>query len=303
MPRVEANGIEIEYDIHGREGDPAVVLIMGFSGQMIMWPMSLVEGLTKLGFRVIRFDNRDIGLSTHLDHFGPVDMIAAMTAAASGSRYDKAPYLLDDMAADVAGLLDALGVKAAHIVGASMGGMIAQLVALNHPDHTLSMTSIMSTTSRPGLTPARPGVMAALVTPPKSDSKEDRKAAFKSTSRIIGSPGFPATDAELEAVSDAMVNRGPYDPAGVARQMVAIMSSPPRHEMLAKVKAPALVLHGKDDPMVPVDGGEDTAKSIPGAELVIVPGMAHDFTEALMPVFIERIGAFLQKTEAARKAA
>jgi len=303
MPKVKANGIEIEYDIHGRETDPAVVLIMGFSGQMIMWPMSLVEGLVKKGFRVIRFDNRDVGLSSHLNHLGAVDMGAAMAAAATGGRYDKAPYLLDDMAADVAGLLDALGIKAAHIVGASMGGMIAQLVALNHPGHTLSMTSIMSTTSRPGLTQAKPEVMAVLITPPKSDSKEDRKAAFKSTFRTIGSPGFPATEAEMEALSDAMVNRGPYNPAGIARQMVAIMSSPPRHEMLAGVTAPSLVLHGKDDPLVPVDGGEDTAKSIPGAELVVVPGMAHDFTEALAPVFIETIGDFLHKVEARKKAA
>ena len=303
MPRVKANGIEIEYDIHGRESDPAVVLVMGFSGQMIMWPMSFVEGLTKKGFRVIRFDNRDVGLTTHMDHLGPADMGAAMAAAASGQRYAKAPYLLDDMAQDVVGLLDALGIKAAHIVGASMGGMIAQLVAVNHPEHTLSMTSIMSTTGRPGLTQARPEIMAVLVTPPKSDSREDRAAAFKGTFRTIGSPGFPATDAELAALADAMVDRGPYNPAGIARQMVSIMSSEPRHEKLKGVKAPALVLHGKDDPLVPLDGGEDTAKAIPNSEFIVVPGMAHDFTEALMPQFIEHVGGFLEKVEARRKAA
>jgi pimeloyl-ACP methyl ester carboxylesterase len=303
MARVKANGIEIEYDSHGNPADPAVVLIMGFSGQMIMWPMSFVEGLVKKGFRVIRFDNRDVGLTTHMDHLGPADMGAAMAAAATGRRPANAPYLLDDMAKDVVGLLDALGIKAAHIVGASMGGMIAQLVAVNHPEHTLSMTSIMSTTGRPGLTQARPEIMAVLVTPPRSDSKEDRAAAFKNTFRTIGSPGFPATDAELDALANGMVNRGPYNPAGIARQMVAIMASEPRHEKLAKVKAPSLVVHGKDDPLVPLDGGEDTARSIPNSELIVVPGMAHDFTEALMPQFIEHVGNFIGKVEARQKAA
>ena len=165
MPRIKANGIEIEYDSHGRAEDPAILLIMGFSGQMVMWPMSFVEALVARGFRVIRFDNRDVGLSTHLDELGAPDIGAAMAARMAGKSFTP-PYTLDDMAADAAGLLDGLGVARAHIVGASMGGMIAQLFAARYPGKTISLTSIMSTTGNPALTQAKPEVMA-LLTPPK----------------------------------------------------------------------------------------------------------------------------------------
>ena len=303
MPQVTANGLQFEYDVHGAASDPAVLLIMGFSAQMTMWPMSFVNGLVERGFRVVRFDNRDIGLSAKLDDKGPPDIAAAMGAAMTGQRYQGAPYLLDDMAADAAGLLDALDIERAHIVGASMGGMIAQIVAARHAARTLSLTSIMSTTGRPGLTPARPEIMAALMTPPASESREDRRRQFIHTFRTIGSPGFPATDEEINALADIQVDRAPYHPAGIGRQMVAIMSSEPRHELLAGVRCPALVLHGADDPLVPLDGGQDTAASIPGAELVVVPGMGHDFTEALMPHFLTHVGGFLVRAQALAKAA
>ena len=207
------------------------------------------------------------------------------------------------MAKDVIGLLDALKIDTAHIVGASMGGMIAQLCAIHDPARCRSMTSIMSTTGRPTLTQAKPEIMAVLMTPPKSPSREDRIAAFVHTFKTIGSPGFPAPEAEMNALGAAMVDRAPLDQAGIARQMAAIMSSPPRHEALARVRVPSLILHGADDPLVPVDGGRDTAASIPGSEEVIVPGMGHDFTEALMPQFIKHVGDFITRVEARAKAA
>lgn len=303
MPQLQANGLTLEYDDHGNPNDPAVVLIMGFSAQMTMWPLSFVNGLVAEGFRVIRFDNRDVGLSTHLDAKGPPDVGAAMMAALSGQQYQGAPYLLDDMAKDTIGLLDALGIKTAHIVGASMGGMIAQVVAAKHGERARSLVSIMSSTNRPGLPQAAPEITAALVTPPASPGREDRIAHFKHMFRTIGSPGFPASEAEIQALAEGVADRAPYDPAGIGRQLVAILASEPRHELLAAVTCPALVLHGEADPLVRIEGGKDTADSIKGAEFVTVPGMGHDFTEALMPQFLKHVGGFLKRVEAKAKAA
>jgi len=301
MPQVKANGINIEYESFGRDSDPALLLIMGFSAQMTMWPSALCEGLAAKGFRVIRFDNRDIGLSSHLPHLGAPNIGEAMMKAMSGQPVD-APYLLDDMAKDAVSLLDALGISRAHIVGASMGGMIAQIVAAKYPQHTISLTSIMSTTGRRDLPQAKPEAMAALTTPPASDSRADRIAQGIKTWRVIGSPGFAATDGELQAAVEAAVDRSPYDPAGIGRQLLAIVASPPRNDILKTVKAPAQVIHGEADPLVPMEGGKDTAASIPGAKLHLVPGMAHDFTNALVPVYLKLIGDFVQGVEKAKAA-
>jgi len=303
MPQIKANGLAIEFESFGRESDPAILLIMGYTGQLTMWPVALCEGLAAQGFRVIRFDNRDVGKTTHLSHLGLPNMADVMTKFVARQKIDTAPYRLDDMASDAVGLLDALGIARAHIVGASMGGMIAQLVAARHGTKARSLTSIMSTTGKPGLPAAKPEAMAAITTPPASNSREDRIAAGRRTWRTIGSPGYPATDAELDALLAREVDRVPYDPAGLARQLVAIVSAEPRHEILANVRCPALVIHGADDPLVPVEGGKDTAASIPGARLVIVPGMAHDFTQALVPVFLGHIGDFVSGVEAQAKAA
>lgn len=302
MPQIAANGITIEYESFGRESDPALLLIMGFSGQLTMWPTALCEGLAAKGFRVIRFDNRDVGKSTHLIETGTPNIGELMAALMSGQPAS-APYSLADMADDAAGLLKALGISQAHIVGASMGGMIAQLVAINHPELTRSLTSIMSTTGRRDLPPAKPEAMAALMAPPTSTEREDRILRTISTFRIIGSPGYPATDAEIRAFAEREIDRVPYEPTGIARQMAAIATAPPRNEMLKAVRAPALVIHGADDPLVPVDGGKDTAASIPGARLEIVPGMAHDFTDALLPVYLRLIGDFVTGVEAQARAA
>jgi pimeloyl-ACP methyl ester carboxylesterase len=301
MPQIRANGIDIEYETFGRKSDPALLLIMGFSAQLTMWPVSLCEGLAAKGFYVIRYDNRDIGKSTHLTHLGPGDVQSAMVALMSG-KPTTAPYVLDDMALDAVGLLDALHIKEAHIVGASMGGMIAQIVAAKHPRVTKSLISIMSTTGRRDLPQAKPEAMAALITPPASDSVDDRIAAGMKAWRVIGSPGYPATDEELRATVTEAVTRVPYDPAGVSRQLVAIVASEPRNEILKNVKAPSLIIHGGDDPLVPVEGGKDTAASIPGSRLEIVPGMAHDFTNALLPIYLKLIGDFVTSVEAKKAA-
>jgi len=301
MPRMNANGLQIEYESFGRPDDPAILLIMGFAAQMTMWPTALCEGLGSRGFRVIRFDNRDVGKTTHLSHFGTPNISEAMGKALSGQPVNAA-YTLGDMAMDAVSLLDALDIADAHIAGASMGGMIAQLVAINHPERARSLISIMSTTARRGLPAAKPEAMAALMTPPASEAREDRIAQGMKSWRVIGSPAYAATDAELRARVEAAVDRVPYDPAGIARQMTAIVAAQPRHELLGKLRMPALVIHGADDPLIPVEGGKDTAASIPGAQLVVVPGMAHDFTDALVPVYLKHIGDFVSAVEAKKAA-
>ncbi len=300
MPQIEANGLTFEYESFGRESDPALLLIMGFSGQMTMWPNALCEGLAAQGFRVIRFDNRDIGKSTHLDHLGAPDISGAMAKTMSGEPVE-APYSLDDMAQDAVSLLGALGIANAHIVGASMGGMIAQIVAAKHPAATRSMISIMSTTGRRDLPPAKPEAMVALMTPPPSDSREDRIEAGMKVWRTIGSPAYQEPDDVLRAIVTREVDRTPYDPAGIGRQMLAIITAPPRNDILKDVAVPVRVIHGADDPLVPLSGGQDTAASIPGAEIVIVPGMGHGFESGLVPVYLEHIGEFVRGVEARAK--
>lgn len=301
MPQVKANGLSFEYESFGRESDPTILLIMGFSAQMTLWPVALCEGLAARGYRVIRYDNRDIGLSEKLHHHGPANAMDAFAKAATGQPI-KSAYVLNDMAEDAVHLLDALHIKKAHIVGASMGGMIAQLVALHHPDKALSLTSIMSSTGRPGLPPGKPEAMAVLTTPPANLERDTRIAHAMKVWRTIGSqPNYAADDAELRSMAEREVDRTPYYPDGISRQLVAILASPPRHEMLKGVRVPTLVMHGADDPLVSVEAGKDTAASIPGARLKIIPGMGHDFTSKLVPVFVREISDFTHEVDAKRK--
>jgi len=296
MPQVRANRIDVEYESFGRESDPVILLIMGLGGQLTLWPETFCRGLAARSFRVIRFDNRDVGKSTHFIDAGAVDIPDLMARTMAGKAV-VTPYALEDMAQDAVALLDALGVERAHIVGASMGGMIAQLVAANHPARTRSLVSIMSSTGRRDLPPGRPEAMAALMTPLASDSREDRIAASMKTWRVIGSPGYPATDAELRADAERDIDRVPYEPTGMTRQMAAILVAPPRNDILKSVTAPTLVIHGADDPLVPVEAGQDTADSIAGAELIIVPGMGHDVTVALTPVLQKHVGDFVDRVQ------
>jgi pimeloyl-ACP methyl ester carboxylesterase len=296
MPQVRANGIEIEYENFGRERDPLILLIMGFAAQLIFWPEALCQGLAARGFRVVRFDNRDVGKSTHLADLPAPDPRALLAEAMAGKRPD-VPYTLDDMADDAVGLMDALGVERAHVVGASMGGMIAQLVAINHADRAKSLVSIMSTTGRRDLPPGDRETMSVLFSPPKSMSRADLIDASVLVQRALSSPGFPRTEAEMQATAERRTDRAPFDGAGLARQSAALIAAQPRDALLRQVRCPALVMHGADDPVIPAAGARDTAESIPGAELVIIPGMGHDFGEPLVPIYLKHIGDFVSKVE------
>lgn len=295
MPQAQANCLTLEYESFGeanrQAGRPSVLLIMGVGCQLVMWPDSFCTGLAELGYHVIRYDNRDVGLSSKIDEAGVPDLMAAVTAQLSGAPVT-APYSLDDMADDAAALLDALGIARAHVVGASMGGMIAQLAAIRHPGKVASLTSIMSTTGNPDLPPARPEAMAALLTPPADTSRDSLIAHGMNMWRVIGSPAYPASEEELRAAVARSVDRM-VCPEGFARQVVAILAAPARNDALRQLDVPALVLHGADDPLVPVDGGRDTAQSIPGCRLEIIEGMGHDFTQALVPVYLDKVGGFI----------
>jgi pimeloyl-ACP methyl ester carboxylesterase len=296
LPNVRANGIDIEYEGFGLLTDPAILLIMGVTAPMLNWPDALCRGLADRGFRVIRFDNRDIGRSTHLEALGRPDL-GALIAEVTAGRPVAAPYVLDDMAADAVALLDALGIERAHIVGASMGGMIAQLVAINHPDRTRSLVSIMSTTGRPEVSQPTPEAFQAILSQPASLAREHRIERGIRVWRVIGSPGFAASDEELTELVGRTVDYAPYDPAGMARQMAAVLAARPRNERLRAVTAPTLVIHGAADPLIPVTGGRDTAESIPGAELFVIEGAGHDIFAQLVPIYVEAIGDFAARVE------
>ncbi len=297
MPQVKSNGITLEYESFGPEDRETVLLIMGLGAQLTMWPVELCDELVKRGYRVIRYDNRDVGLSHKFDDLGMPDMTAIFGALMAG-KPATSPYALDEMAKDAVGLLDAVGVAKAHIVGASMGGMIAQLVAANHPERALSLTSIMSTTGNPALPQGKPEAMAVLMTPaPEGDIPAAIERGILAWN-TIGSPGYRTDDETLRQWVTRDVNRSLY-PVGTARQMAAIVANGDRREKLKNIKVPTVVLHGVDDPLVPVEGGRDTAASIPGAELREVPGMGHDFPLALVATFADAIEAAAKRASRA----
>jgi pimeloyl-ACP methyl ester carboxylesterase len=288
MPRTYANGIDIEYEIFGAPDARPLLLIMGLGAQMIIWDDDFCEQLAARGHRVIRFDNRDIGLSTKLDAAGMPNLVAAVGRRLLGKPVG-APYTLSDMAADTAGLLDALGIETADIVGASMGGMIAQTMAIEHPSRVRTLTSIMSTTGEPDLPQPTPEATAALLTPVPTDRAGNVERAVR-VARVIGSPGFPFDEAYVRRRAARAYDRGFY-PAGTARQLLAIIASGSRKAALEAVRVPALVIHGSDDPLAPLAGGIDTAEAIPGAELLILEGMGHDLPQPLWPRIIDAICA------------
>jgi len=287
MASVIANAITIEYDTAGNLSDPPLLLIMGLGAQMISWDDAFVDELVKRGFFVIRFDNRDVGLSTWFDDAGVPDIGLLMTEALSGSA--RAPYVLDDMAAVAAGLLDALGIASAHVVGASMGGMIAQALAIGYPSKVRSLVSIMSTTGERTVGNPHPKAMAALMEPPPSTRDEAIEASVKAYG-VFGSPGYPFNEKRVRDNAARAFDRGFY-PEGVARQLAAIIASPDRTEALRSVTAPTLVIHGEADPLVDPSGGKATAAAVSGSSLWIVPGMGHDIPPALFPEIAERIAA------------
>lgn len=290
MARARANGIEIEYETAGNKSDPALLLIHGLGAQLTLWPDELFEGLARNGFYVVRFDNRDIGLSSDFSAAGVPNMMEAFAKAMRGEKVE-APYTLFDMAADAMGLLDTLGIERAHMVGASMGGMIGQIVAATYPVRTKSFVAIFSTTGRRGLPPGKPEAFAALTSLPEGPSREQRVAHGMKLRRAIGSPGIPTPEARLRADVERNVDRR-WFPEGAARQTAAIMASGDRVELCKTIKAPTLVLHGEDDPLVNVAGGRDIASLVPGAKLHTIPGWGHDFPPQIVPDLVDRIAGF-----------
>jgi pimeloyl-ACP methyl ester carboxylesterase len=282
VPDVRSNGLQIHYETLGDPSDPPMLLIMGIGAQLIDWPAEFCAQLAARGFHVILMDNRDAGLSTALDDLGAPDLPAII----SGDKSTVA-YLFSDMAADAAGLLKALGVERAHVVGASMGGMIAQQLVIDHPDLTASLCSIMSTTGDRAVGQATPAALAA-ITRPAATSREDAITRGVAGSRVIGSPGYPANEDELRRRAAAKYDRS-FRPAGSARQISAIVASPDRTAALHDVTAPTVVLHGEEDPLVDVSGGRATAAAVPGAELVTFAGMGHDLPRELWPQLIDAI--------------
>ncbi|HJW68233.1 MAG TPA: alpha/beta hydrolase [Candidatus Binatia bacterium] len=286
MPTARSNGIEIEYEVIGPPGNRPLLLVMGLGTQMIHWDDELCAELVARGHRVIRFDNRDVGGSTKLDGDGLPNVLAAMAAASRGAAVD-APYRLSDMAADAAGLLDALEIESAHVVGASLGGMIAQTLALEHPTRVRTLTSIMSTTGHPDLPTATPDAAAVLFQPAPPDRDGNIERAVR-VFRAIGSPGFPFDEGRVRERAARAYDRC-FHPAGVARQMIAIVASGSRRDALRGLRMPTLVVHGADDPLIPLACGLDTAESIPGAELLIVEGMGHDLPRAVWPRLVDAV--------------
>lgn len=283
---VEANGIRLCYDTFGSSSNPPLVLIMGLGAQMISWPDGFCAQLAEQGFWVIRFDNRDIGRSTRFDEAGVPNVMAVIMAAMQGQSAP-VPYLLKDLAKDSVGFLDALGIAKAHIVGASMGGMITQEILIHYPERVLTATSIMSTTGDLSLPQAKPEVAAILMTPAplERDKYIDHSVG---TWRILSGDVFPYHEAEVRQNVARAYDRG-LSPAGMARQLAAIYASGSRRAGLQQVNVPTLVIHGDIDPLVPVAGGKDTAVHIPNAKLMIIEGMGHSLPLEAWPQIINGI--------------
>ena len=300
MARIAANGIEIEYEETGRSEDPALLLVSGFSGQMTRWPDSLKQALAAAGRRVICFDNRDIGLSTEIEGVVPPSPRDIVKAIAEGRpAHDMVPYTLDDMAADAAGLLDALAIDSADVLGVSMGGMIVQLMALNHPEKVRSLVPVMTTSGDPALPQGEPEALAALTAVPESRTPEAIAAlAVKSRATIGSHPDLRTPDDEIRAQVISDVTRSDR-PMGVARQYAAILAQPRWHDRLADLAHPTLVLHGAADPLIKPACGEDIARRVPGAQIEIFDKWGHDLPDAMMPVLAGRIAGFLNTAGAA----
>ncbi|MGA2838082.1 MAG: alpha/beta hydrolase [Acidimicrobiales bacterium] len=283
MPTTKANGIELAYDRFGDPGSPPLLCIHGLGAQMTDWPPGLTEGLVGQGYHVVCFDNRDQGESTWFDDAGEPDVAALL--------FDPpvtVPYLLADMADDAVGLLDSLGIERAHVFGVSMGGMIVQQLAIDHPGRVATLTSVMSTPG-PTVGPPTPEALEALLVP-AAEGRDEVIDQSVETSRVIASPGFPFDEAEVRRRASVHFDRGNH-PAGTVRQLAAILASPDRTSGLHGVGVPTLVVHGAADPLVTLPGGRATAAAVPGAELWVVEGMGHDLPAAVLPELVARQGA------------
>jgi pimeloyl-ACP methyl ester carboxylesterase len=293
MPKATTNNIELEYKIWGDDSAPPLLLIGGLGVQILSWTELFVKALVDRGFRVIAYDNRDIGMSTKFDDWGPADIKAAFTQARAKEKV-KAPYNLEDMADDAAGLLDFLAIDRALVVGNSNGGAIAQTFAIRHPAKTKTLISMMATSGRRGL-PRPEGAVAEWLSSPRNPSGT-REAAMDeavSTSQIIGSPGFPRDESAIREKAGLLFDRSFY-PAGNSRHLLAsIASADNRVESLRNITAPTLVIHGREDPLVPLACAEDVQKTIPGAKMIVIDGMGHDFPAGAVPVIASGIKDFV----------
>jgi pimeloyl-ACP methyl ester carboxylesterase len=288
--QISANGIALEVEDHGPANGEPLVLVMGLGMQLVAWHPDFVAMLVARGFRVIRFDNRDIGLSQRFDHLGVPNLVLDSFRFAVGMKVS-APYTVATMADDTAGLLDALGIASAHICGASMGGMIAQQLAVRHKARVKSLTLIMTSSGARRLPGPSLKVRSALVSRPKDASNVQSVIEhYVELYKLIGSPGYPAADAYLQERLGQSVRRS-YRPQGTARQMVAIAADGNRSPLLAQIRQPTQIIHGKDDPLVPVEAGHDLAAKIPGAEIDIISGMGHDLPPPLWPRFVAGIAS------------
>lgn len=296
MPTTTSQGISLTYETQGDPSRPAILLIMGLGMQLTSWPAAFCQGLVDQGFYVIRFDNRDSGLSSKLNHLGKPNMALAYLKSFLHLPISSG-YKLDDLAADAVAVLDAVQVQKAHIVGVSMGGMIAQIVAGKYPQRTLSLTSIMSTSGRRGLPGATPAARRAILTRPSDPNDiEGVVPHLMRTFRTIGSPAFPTPDAELRARIMTSIQRN-VSTAGVLRQLAAIAASGDRVDLLKALRTRTLVIHGTSDPLVPVACGRDTAKLVPAAQLREIEGMGHDLPPGLMGPLVDMISTHCKEQD------
>ncbi|HSW09185.1 alpha/beta fold hydrolase [Aquabacterium sp.] len=279
--RITANGLEFEVDEQGPADGEPLLMIMGLGMQLVAWPDELVADLAARGFRVLRMDNRDIGLSAHLDHLGTPNLLRASLRHLLRLKV-RSPYALAAMAEDCVGVLDHLGIKRVHVCGASMGGMIAQHIAASHPERVKSLTLIMTSSGARHLPQAKAAVRRALLSRPRGDDTESRVVHALGVWRVIGSPGYPPDAARQRRRIESSIRRA-WHPAGVARQLVAIVADGDRSSLLKQIVAPTRVIHGKDDPLVPVPAAHDLVKKIEHAVADIIPGMGHDLPEQLLP--------------------
>ncbi len=293
MSAIEANGITIEYEETGKPAAPVLLMIAGIGCQLIYWPAELIAQLADRGLRVIVFDNRDVGLSSKLEVFGLPDLKTEIAKNMRGEPVE-APYSLADMATDAVGLLDGLGIDRAHILGHSLGGMIGQIFCAAYPQRCRSFTSVSSSSGNRALPPSSPEALRALMTPAADPT--DRESVIEKAlwaRPIIGSPAYPASPEEIRARAGAAFDRSLY-PIGFGRQFLASMANGSRVELLKTITAPSLVIHGKDDPLIRIEAGRDTAANIPGARLVEIDGMGHDLPEV---AWDEMIGAIVRLME------
>jgi pimeloyl-ACP methyl ester carboxylesterase len=297
MTQIRANGVNLEVETHGPADGIPLIMIHGFGQQLTAWPAEFLDGLAAGGLRLVLFDNRDVGLSQKWD--GQIPDIAKLYADLQMGRKPQIPYTLDDMAADAAGLLDALGIASAHILGCSMGGMIAQLVALNHPGKSRSLISMFSTTGDPGLPPATPEAIASLLTHADGDDRASLIAHVLAARRAYASTGYPYNTERIAAQVGASYDRM-YYPEGAQRHWSAILAAPARTERLKKLTLPALVLHGSADTLVRPEAGRHTAQCIEGSEYHEIDGWGHDMPLGVIPKLLGYILDFVGRVEATR---